>query len=415
MMQRREFVGRLLGTSLGTLALDSVLKAEDAGFEKQARSYLRSLIPSRQRIQDFITGEYGPRDKRPGEVFQYDAELGWVHHATIGSTGVDGSKVFYNYEADGARRVINFPDRPCRIRCYGNSFTHCSQANNNETWEEYLGAHLQEPVRNYGVGGHSVYQAYRRMLNVEKKLSGGYITLNIWDDDHYRNLDAWRSIRFGYGSRCGFTLPHLRVDVAKGLCQQRENVSQTAEHLFKLCDEEYLWYTFKDDPVLKMVLGARQAGKGLSDTLINPVAVTFGIPEDTIADTDITKKIRKIHTEAALFATQNVVTWAEAFAEEAGKQLMIMLSFGRGNIAKHLAGEARFDQRFVDWLEGKPYPVIDMRDAFAADYRGHKIDIDQYLRPFYNGHHTPRGNFFTAWALKDRIVQWLDPKPLPYA
>jgi hypothetical protein len=167
----------MVGTSLAVLALDGTLKGQESGFEKRAREYLRSIMPSRQRVEDFITGEHGPRDKRPGEIFQYDSELGWVHHEAIGSTGVDGSKVFYSYESDGARKVINFPDKSSRIRTYGNSFTHCSQANNNETWEEYLAAHIQEPVRNYGVGGYSVYQAYRRMLKVEKQTRGGYIII----------------------------------------------------------------------------------------------------------------------------------------------------------------------------------------------------------------------------------------------
>jgi hypothetical protein len=413
-MKRREFLGRMVGSSLAVLSLDGILKGQGTGFEKQAREYLRTIILSRQRVEDFITGEYGPRDKRPGEIFQYDSELGWIHHEAIGSTGVDRSKVFYSYESDGARKVINFPEKSSRIRTYGNSFTHCSQANNNETWEEYLAAHIQEPVRNYGVGGYSVYQAYRRMLKVEKQTSGGYIILNIWDDDHYRNLDAWRSIRFGYGSRCGFTLPHLRVDVAKGRCKQIENISNTPKDLYKLCDEDYLWRTFKDDPILKMVVTARKGGRNISSKLINPVAVTFGIPDEKIADTETAKKIKKIHTEAALFATQNVVTWAEEFAGDTGKKLMIMLSFGRGNVAKLLSGKPRFDQSFVDWLKDKPYPVIDMRNVFAEDYKKYKIDIDGYLAPFYNGHHTPKGNFFTAWAIKDRVIKWLNPKPRPY-
>jgi hypothetical protein len=293
MMQRRRFLGSIVGASLASFSLEGIVSADEAGFEKQASAYLRSIKPSRQRVADFISGEYGPRDKRPGEVFQYDPELGWVHHEAIGSTGVDGSKVFYSYESDGARKLVNFPDKPSRIRTYGNSFTHCSQANNNETWEEYLAAHIQEPVRNYGVGGYSVYQAYRRMLKVERQIPGGYIILNIWDDDHYRNLDAWRSIRFGYGSRCGFTLPHLRVDVAKGICKQMENVSKTPEDLYRLCDEDYLWPTFKDDPVLKMVMAAREGGKNISTELINPVAVTFGIPDEKIADTEMARRIRR--------------------------------------------------------------------------------------------------------------------------
>jgi len=155
-MQRREFLGKMVGTSLAVLSLDTISKGKDTTFEERARKYLRAIIPSRQRIEDFISGEYGPRDKNPGEIFQYDPELGWVHHEAIGSTGVDRSKVFYNYESDGARKIINFPDKPSRVRTYGNSFTHCSQANNNETWEEYLAAHLQEPIRNYGVGGYGV-------------------------------------------------------------------------------------------------------------------------------------------------------------------------------------------------------------------------------------------------------------------
>ncbi len=413
-MHRREFLSTMAGTSLAALSINALSEGRESDDERRARAYLRTIRLNRQRVEDFISGEYGPRDKRPGEVFQYDAELGWVHHEAVGSTGVDGTKVFYNYESDGARKVINFPGRPSRIRTYGDSFTHCSQANNNETWEEYLAAHLQEPVRNYGVGGYGVYQAYRRMLKVEKQIPGGYIILNIWDDDHYRNLDAWRSIRFGYGSRCGFTLPHLRVDVAKGRCEQRENVSKTPDDLHKLCDEDYLWRTFRDDPVLKMVMAARKGGGNISDELVNPVAVTFGIPDEKIADTEMAKKIKKIHTEAALFATRNIVTWAEAFAKEAGKKLMIMLSFGRGNVANDLSGRPRFDRSFVDWLEGKAYPVIDMRDAFAEDYKKVKVDVNQDLKPFYNGHHTPRGNFTTACAIKDKIVQWLDPKPKPY-
>jgi len=413
-MQRREFLGTMLGATLAVSSFERILQGQGLGFEQQARKYLRSIMPSRQRIEDFITGEHGPRDKRPGEVFQYDSELGWVHHKAIGSTGVDGSKVFYNYESDGARKVINFPGRTSRIRTYGNSFTHCSQANNNETWEEYLAAHIQEPVRNYGVGGYSVYQAYRRMLKVEQKISGGYIILNIWDDDHYRNLDAWRSIRFGYGSRCGFTLPHLRVDVAEGSCEQKENISKTPQDLYRLCDEEFLWHTFQNDPILKMVITARAGGKNISAELVNPVAISFGIPEEKIADSETAKKIKKIHTEAALFATQNVVTWVEEFTRDHGKKLLIMLSFGSGNVRKYLLGEPRFDQGFIEWLNNKSYPVIDMREVFAADYQKYRIDVDEYLSPFYNGHHTPRGNFFTAWAIKDKVIQWLDPKPLPY-
>lgn len=413
-MKRREFL-KTLSSAVGAAATFHIAKASgvtSSPKSTQAREYLRSIMPGREKVNDFIQGRC-PKGYRPGEILTYDCKLGWVNTKAIGSTGVDGSKTFYSYEADGARKVVNFPEKPCRIHTYGDSFTHCSQASNGETWAEYLAAHLQEPIRNYGVGGYSVYQAYRRMLKVETQSSAEYIILNVWDDDHFRNLDAWRSIRFGRGSRCGFTLPHLRVDVKQDRCEQFENLLSRPEDVYKLCDEDFVWETFKDDPILQLILAAR-AGNKISPELINPVAVSFGIGDEIIADIDAARQIKKIHTEAALYATKSIITWIEKFVEKTGKKLMVILSFGRGNIAAELQGKPRFDQSFVDRLKHKPYPVIDMRDAFRSDYKRYKVDVESYLKPYYNGHHSPAGNFFTAWAIKDRLVEWLDPPPFPY-
>jgi hypothetical protein len=60
-----------------------------------------------------------------------------------------------------------------------------------------------------------------------------------------------------------------------------------------------------------------------------------------------------------------------------------------------------------------------MRDFFRADYKRFKvpmsfIGISTYLKRYYIGHHNPAGNFFAAWALKNQVVDWLDPTPEPY-
>ena len=97
--------------------------------------------------------------------------------------------------------------------------------------------------------------------------------------------------------------------------------------------------------------------------------------------------------------------------------LDLFLSFvdGQGvGAANYFTYAEDFDQNFVDFLKDKPYPVIDMRDIFAADYRNYNIDIHTYLNRYYNGHHSPAGNFFTAWSIKKRIVEWLSPTALPY-
>jgi len=414
-MRRRDFLKAAAGAG-PALTFGVVARTQgssDTTYSRRAREYLRSLMPSREQVDNFIHGRQGPQKLSRNQGWLFDPDLGWVLCDSIRSRSVDGSKGFYHYEADGARKVVNFPDKPCRIHTYGNSFTHCDQVSDGETWQEYLAAHIQEPIRNYGVGGYSVYQAYRRMLKVEAEKPAEYIILNIWDDDHYRNLDSWRSIRFGFRTSCGYTLPHLQVNLKEDRCEQKENLFSKPQDVYRLCDEDFVWDSFKDDPVLKVVLATRDGGKN-AEKLLKPVCEAFGVYDDKLLGLKPQQAIAKIHTEAALYATKNIVTWTEQFAGETGKKLMLILSFGQGNIAKELRGAPKFDQSFVDWLKNKPYPVLDMRDFFRADYRDFKTDIKTYLRRYYIGHHNPTGNFFTTWAIKKHVVDWLAPPPLPY-
>lgn len=381
--------------------------------EQLARQRLRAILPSRQKIDGFVKGVPGAEGLSRNDGYKFDADLGWVLGDSVRPDGVHNSKTYYHYEADGARKVVQGAGRPCRIHTYGDSFTHGDQVSDGETWQEYLAAHLQEPLRNYGVGGYSMYQAYRRMLKVEAQQPAQYIILNIYDDDHFRNLDAWRSIRVGPGSRCGLTLPHVRVDVARERCTPVENLMRRPEDVYQLCDEAFVWKTFQDDPVLQLVLAAASKDS-IGRQLTEAVAVRFGLSKEDVADTEVARRVAKVHTTAALFATRTILRWTEQFVAQTGKRLLVVLSFSQANLRAYLEGKPRFDQELVDWLQNKPYPVIDMREAFRAEFAKSKQAPAAFLKPYYNGHHTPAGNFFTAWALKDPLVQWLDPKPLPY-
>ena len=399
----------------GLLTAPALRAAQKTGriSQNDIKAYLYSIMPSRGHVKNFIAGKQGPEQLSKNAGWTFDADLGWIISDCVRRDGVDKSKTFYHYEPDGARRVINFADRPCRIHTFGDSFTHCDQVNDSETWQEFLAAHLQEPVRNYGAGGYSVYQAYLRMLKVEKNNPAEYIILNIWDDDHYRNLDAWRPIRFGRVIPDDFTLPHLRVNLQKGLCEQVPNLFHKPGEVYRLCDRAFVYKIFKDDPVLQVMLSLRK-GRAISPKLVSPVAVSFGIAQEPNEQTAAKKKIEDMYTEASLFATENVVTLTEQFCRKTGKKLMLILSFSKENIAAALTGEPAFDRNFTNWLKDKPYPVIDMRDYFGADFKHSEQNVQGYLRKYYNGHHTPAGNFFTAWAIKSKVVTWLDPKPLPY-
>lgn len=373
-----------------------------------AHDYLRSILLTPEAVRDFLAPT-APDGTHPNHGWTYDADLGWVHTGAVHvGDGVDGSATVYRYESDGARRVVNSAGDACRIHSYGNSFTHCDQVNDGETWQEYLAAHLREPVRNYGVGGYSVYQAYRRMRMIERRPGGGadYVILNIFDDDHFRNLDSWRRIRAGSRTMCGFTLPHLRVNVEQGTAVEFDNLLRTPKEVFKLCDPEWVLRTFSDDPVLRVMMSMHRA-RG-PDATACEAAVGFGIPPHRSAEgRDATGHLRA-HTEAAIFATIRVLEMTEGLLDRLGRKLLVMLSFGARNMIEALQGSERFDQRLLDFLSTRTYPVIDMRDAFVADDARSNLEPEAYLDRYYNGHHTPWGNFFTAWSAKDAIGSWID-------
>ena len=232
--------------------------------------------------------------------------------------GLDGSRTYHTYERTGARTRVNFPNEQARIRTYGNSYTHCDQVNDGETWQEALAAHLGEPIKNHGVGGYSVYQAYLRMKKVERNHPAAYIILNVFDDDHFRNLDGFRSFRVR--DPLEGTNPHVRVRVEKNQVEERPNVCARPEDVYKLTD----------------------------------------------------------------------VDW-------------------------HLQGESPFDQELLDYLQTRSYPFVDSREAHVAEFKTFRLDPETYLRRYYIGHYNPAGYSFFAMAMKNKIVDWLNPRPRTYS
>ena len=393
--------------------------------EAEIRAYLETLLPTREELQRPVAST-GPDGVHPNRGWVYDAELGFVHMPSIHSgDGVNGTNTFYDYEEDGARKLISCADRPCRIHSYGDSFTHCDQVNDGETWQEYLASHLQEPIRNYGVGGYSVYQAYRRMRKVrDAGERAEYIILNIYDDDHYRNLITWlRPPRTAAGLPSNsprtrprttlLTRPHLQVDVRANTCVECDNRMATADDLNMLRDLDYVCAEFGEDPLVYLALATEAEGER-SIAYLDKACERFGLTVPAGAAEGIEAAVEAVFTEAAVFSTRHLVELVERFCADNRIKLIFVLSYSQASIRSVLDGDERFDQGFVDWLKRRSHPVVDMCESFKTEFEHSIFDLDTFLKRYYIGHHTPLGNTFAAGAMMDEVVNWLDPKPVTY-
>ncbi len=382
------------------------------GYTDPAREFLDSILYTEVEVDDWLGGKAFPFGK-------YDPELGYLYRSLKFRHGVDNSTCTYTFDASDARRMINHADYLCRINTYGGSFTLCAQVSDGETWQEYLAAHLQEPVRNFGVGGYSVYQAYLRMKREEAKTPAKVIIFNIFDADHYRNLISWQSIHAGKSPRhISPTMPSIRANPSTGEYIERPNPCPTRDSVYRLCDPDWVDETFRDELMLKLVLAGNNIRTGTPEKSYDPIAklasehgldVTLDTPE-RLQDT-----IDEIMNHAGMFASMKIIEKVEAFAAAHDRRVLYVLSYGHQRIERKMHEGMRIDQEFVDFLDREGLPYIDTMAAHIADYENFNTSTAEYFKRYYVWHYKPAGNFFQAFAIKDRLVDMLDPKPIPYS
>jgi hypothetical protein len=407
----RQGSGLVLGLGAG-LALPLPSWADPELQFVDARQYLSEILYTKQEVDDWLAGHAFPFSR-------YHPKYGWLLNNARFRDGIDDSWSIYTYEGkEGPRLVGNYHDIPCRINTYGNSFTQCHQVSDHETWQEVLAAHLQEPVRNYGIGGWSVYQAYLRMLDVESRSPSELIIFNIYEDDHKRNLDAWRNIRVRkHPQHIEAPLPYLKVNLENDTVTGQDNPCPTEASLYDLCDLEKTLALFEHDFVMNIMIAHRNAETQNPDIAYRDLLAlirTHGI-KTRLDETDtLSEQAEKIHQEAALFSSLKLLDKIVEFRESYQKKILFVLSYPPRSISRYLETGTRPDRSFIDALEAKQLPYVDLLQVHIDDFSKFNCDISSYLARYFIGHYNPHGNFFCACALKDQVVRMLDPKPVPY-
>jgi len=413
MMKRREFINNLLAGCAGMSLFPMTLSKLYSNSEERAiKRYLQKILYTREEIDAWFAGKAFPFSR-------YHSRFGWLLNNAQFRDGIDNSLSTYTYaENDSERLMSNYKEKPCRINTYGNSFTQCHQVSDNETWQEILAAHIQEPVRNFGIGGWSVYQAWLRLQFEETRTPADVILFNIYEDDHLRNLDSWRNIRVRkHPQHIESTLPYIQVDLKRKQIRERPNPCPTMESFYHLCDLDKTVALFKDDFVLKIMLAHQQAEEENPDRAYDPMMAlnrTHGIETRIDTSETLSRAADTLHRRAGLFASQKIVELIEEYALRNDKRIIYILSYPARYIKRTITTGERWDQLFISFLQDRNLTVVDLCDAHTDDYAHSKLDPETYFNQYFIGHYNPRGNFFCAYAMKDKLVETLDPKPVPY-
>jgi len=386
------------------------------------RKYLEGAVVSRETIDKFL-------DPDVPKWARFDPDVGYIMNSSIMRDGMDGALTLSNYSEQGYRKLINFADRPCRINTYGNSFTQCHQVSNGETWQEILAAHFGEPIRNFGVGGHGVYQAYLRFKRAEiTDLSARYVILNIWGDDHRRSIQSFRYLThykhwkappgaFMYHSN---PWKHLRFDLDTGRILEAPNPCPTPESMYQLCDKSFLYERFKDDLVTQILVC--QQGESVDTSNLEKFAGAMNLKLDFKDPANRAASATTLYNECGWRASMYIIKKLKTFVETHNKKLLVLLSYPGPSVMQACELADRNNPAYMDWhpkkfrdfLSEQNILFFDSLNTHLDEFRTFRLTPQEYIQRYYIGHYNPKGNHFFAYALKNVLVNWLNPKPPTY-
>ncbi|MGC8605247.1 MAG: hypothetical protein ACP5VS_16390, partial [Desulfomonilaceae bacterium] len=95
-------------------------------------------------------------DSNTSSLKMFHPELGWDYPPNIIYRDIDG--ITYHHGPNG-ERISCASYKNTAIATYGDSFTYCSNVNDDCTWQTFLASRLNQNVLNFGVGGYGTDQA----------------------------------------------------------------------------------------------------------------------------------------------------------------------------------------------------------------------------------------------------------------
>jgi hypothetical protein len=411
-IRRQGNLAVLLLTVAGSLTFGQTSQRKQT-FEE----YVRDTVPNRREIDVFLNEISWAR---------FDKDVGYVLGNYMPRDGVDGSSSISTIQSNGARKSFMYKGKPCRINTYGNSFTQCNQVNDGETWQEYLAGHLGEPVGNFGMGGFGVYQAYRRMIREEKTDHGAeHVILYIWGDDHIRSLLRCRyMLTKGWNLRTNRTegvgkmfhgnfWAHVEINLKTGKLEEKENLLPTRESLYKMTDPDWMYEALEDDLALQMYLYKNNQIRDIDLGALKALSRHLKCPVD-LGGENLRSSVAELLDKYSFKVTKYILNKAQRFADDNNKKLMVIILDPYRVTRQLLAGGTRYDQEIVDFLKQSNVNHVDFNLMHVEDFKSFKLSVNDYFKRYFIGHYSPAGNHFFAYSIKDRIVEWLDPKPAPY-
>lgn len=123
----------------------------------------------------------------------FDSELGWLNQKNSIKKKIENNNpITYTYNDIGSRSLRIIDNKLHKISTYGDSFCHCNEVSDDETWQYFLSNELNCDISNFGVGNYGFDQALLRLKKNYKDYPTKNVIMTFNSENILRNLSCWK-------------------------------------------------------------------------------------------------------------------------------------------------------------------------------------------------------------------------------
>ena len=340
----------------------------------------------REILSGFLQGN--PR------YFTISPELGW----TIKKNGV---APLYRANSQGIRGdreyTSNIPAGVIRISSFGDSYTHCDDVANSDTWQQQLqqmDSGLE--VLNFGVGGFGLDQAFLRYQEETERFPSNIVFIGYMTENIFRHVNVFRPF---YLPATSTPLSKPRFALHGGKLTLLENPMQDYSAYEQLLahPKTTLSLLGKNDHFFDTIYNSSKLDFLPSYRLASILTYLYLNNTDIIVDGNY-------NTESEAF--QVTLRLLDEFYASARKNdaLPVILIFPEpADVIRYQQDSTRQYSALIDYLNMKKYSYIDLLDIFANLNKPMRVE-KLFAAPGFN-HYSPLANRHVAQAIWQYLQQ----------
>jgi hypothetical protein len=332
----------------------------------------------------------------------YSSSLGW----TIKPNGFASDRYLANSKGIRANKEYSLlpAKNKIRISSFGDSFTHCDDVKNEETWQQQLNrANSNLEVINFGVGAFGLDQAFLRYKQDGIHYKSDIIFIGFMAENIFRNVNVFRPF---YLPQDGLSLAKPRFIIKNGELFLLENpIQKLSQYKQLIAQPEVVLPKLGVYDHYFQIQSKQNFVDSLSIDFLPSIRLLKSFNYKLMNKNNIIKYDQYNQNSEAFQVTVKIF---EEFRKSAikHKSLPIIILFpSESDIIRYRHNKTKIYTPLLKHFKENNYPYIDIMDAF--DKYGNNYGI----RELFKGHYSPLSNQLVAKYILEYLQEQGLSKP----